>query len=126
MSALIGDMMLDFSVELPSGETERWATAAVYLDVAVDLTWVDGGLVPELNVTGVIDLDDEPVVDLDDRAFEEAVGGVLDLIPGLLADSMNEFGLGDILPGLELRDMVCSSLEKAPYVLVSADLAVAE
>ena len=125
MSVFVGDMMLDFSVELDSGETERWASAAVYLDLAVDLSWVDGGIVPEIALTGVIDLDEEPVFDLDDETFEDALGGILDMIPSLVAGGLNEFGLGDF-QGFELRDMVFSSLEKAPYLLVGADLAVAE
>ena len=125
MSVFIGDMMIDFSVELPSGEVERWASAAVYMDLDVDLSWVDGGIVPEIALVSVIDLDDEPVIDLDDVAFEDALSGILDMIPGLVAGGLNEFGLGSF-QGFELRDMVFSSLEKAPYLLVGADLAISE
>ena len=123
MSIFVGDLLIDFSVPV-DGEPELFATAATYMELAVDLAWVDGGIVPSIALLAIVDLDAEPVFDLDDQRFEDGLEGIVDLVPSLLAGGLGEFGLGDF-GGLELSDMVFRSLEKAPYLLVGADLSVA-
>ncbi len=125
MNATIGDMLIDFSVELDDGTIERWATLAAHLDLDIDLEWVDGGISPSIGIVGVMDLDDEPVFDLDDEGLEETMAGLMNMLPSLVTGALGEGGLGDFA-GFELREMTFTSLEKAPYLVVGADLAVAE
>ena len=125
MNVTIGDMLIDFSVELEDGTTERWATLAAHLGLDIDLEWIDGGISPSIGIVGVMDLDDEPVFDLDDEGLEETMAGLMNMLPSLVTGALGEQGLGDFA-GFELREMTFTSLEKAPYLVVGADLAVAE
>lgn len=125
MSVWLGDMMLDFSVELPSGAIERWASAAIFMEVLIDLEWVDGGLTPTISLRSVVDLEEEPAFDVDDLAFETFIGSVTEMIPTLVTENLNEFGLGSF-GGVEIYDMTFSVIEKAPYLLAGASLRQAE
>ena len=117
----IGDMLLDLSVEHEDGTRERFATAAIYIDMGIDLAWIDGGLVPSIALRAVVDTDDEPIFDIDDDAFESNLADLMAMIPDLVAGGLDEFGLAGF-EGFELTNMTFRSLEKAPYLVIGADL----
>jgi len=117
----IGDMLIDFSVELDDGSSETWATVAMYADMIIDLAWEDGGLVPTIELVSVLDVYEEPIFDLDDVALEQTLEDLMVLLPGLVAGSLDEFGLSEF-EGIGIEGMLFRSLEKSPYLVVGADI----
>ena len=96
MHVIVGDMLLDFTLEKADGSSVHWASVSTHLTIDVKIgLGEDGEADVQLSMDVVADLADEPLFDIDDATLEQVIASMI----GGLGDSLSEGGLGGLLGG---------------------------
>ena len=99
----IGELHVDVLLEADSPSPKTLVTLAVFLEMGVDLTIEETTLAFDVDVTGQVDVADEPLFDMDDEATEELLNGVIALAPQILTEALEVGGEAD-LPWFTVTD----------------------